>query len=388
MTLIQQNMSVENPFQPNIVPTTPIALSPVAYRTVQVLRQQGKLSRTHIADTIGYSPSKITGVINQLLESGIVEEQTHSSTYTGGRRAIDLFFKPDFGYFLAVTIDSDKLDIALIDFAEQTRVRRMLPIASNAQPSTILQSMTDFVLERLDRFAIPLDKLLGVGISLSGAINHTSGTPYNSSDLPGWGGYQIVSFIREIFPHAIVRVEKDANAMAFAELRKGRAKSIEHLIYLQVGQGIRAGFILNGKIYRGMNGRAGDIDDVLQADGQPLQSLSNVLDTIDTSNEKSLAKVALEGNTEALQHIETCGKSIGRVLATMTNLLDPQLILIGGNASNLGHPFLAAIRRSILDYSHSSSTEHLQVELAPLGAEASLVGMTALIAEQIFVAER
>ena len=322
-------MTMQNPFQNNIIPTTPVMLSPVDYRTVQALRQQGQLSRTVIAEQIGYSASKITGVVNNLLSKGIVEEQT-DSTYTGGRRSKDLFFNPDYGYLLSVNIIHDKLDVALVDFAEQIRVRRMLPIDISADPSTILQSMTDFVMERLARFDIALDKVLGIGVSLPVAINQESGTPFDSSEMRGWGGYQIMSFLRETFPHAIVKVEKDTNAMAFAELRKGRGKHQQHFVYINVGQSIRAGLILNDTIYRGISGRAGDIGSVLLPDGEHLQSLNSLVDTLPLSDGRSLSAAALEGNTDAAEIIEQSGQHIGQVLATMITLLDPQLILIGG----------------------------------------------------------
>jgi len=379
-------MSITNPFQPEIIPTTPVPLSPVEYRTVQILRQQGSLSRTAIAGEIGYSASKITAVVHKLDDAGIIEEK-EDSTYTGGRRARDLFFDPAYGYLLSVSISKDKLDIALVDFAEQVRVRRMLPIRIDEGPAGIMQSMRDFVFGRLERFDIPSDKVLGVGVTLPGAINQASGTPFDSPDLPGWGGYQIVSFLRESFPHAVVNVEKDANAMAFAELRKGRGKDFEHMIYVHIDESVRAGLILDGKVFRGISGRAGDIGQILLPDGQNLQSLNSLVDTIPLSGHSTNTNTAaLEGSSDAIAIIQQSGELIGQVLSTMITLLDPQLILIGGRATTLGHPFLAAIRRSVLDYSQSFSTEHLQVELAPLN-DASLIGMMAMNAENIFVPE-
>lgn len=378
-------MFISNPFQANIIPTTPIHLAPVSYQVVRLLRLQGSLARTTIADEIGYSPSKITGVVNNLMELGIIEEKEKSS-YTGGRRSKDLFFNPTFGYLLSISIETDKLDVMLVDFAEQVRVRHMLPIDIQKTPSLIMQKVRDFVTERLIRFDIPMNKVLGVGVALPNAINHENGTPYDSAHLPGWGGYQIVSFLRESFPHAIVRVEKDANAMAVAEWRKGRGKAHEHLMYIHVADSIRAGLILNNALYRGMGGRAGDIGDVLLQEGTKLRSLNTLVDTLPLSDGRSLSSAALEGNAQAIQIIEQAGQLIGQVLATMSTLLDPHLILIGGGAAALGHPFLASIRRSVLDHAQSFSTEHLQIELAPL-PYASLVGMLALTAESIFVPE-
>lgn len=385
-------MTLPNPFQTNQSLVAPIGLSAPRYLAVQALRQHGKLSRTSIAEMIGYSPSKITSVVNALMEAGIVEEKDDSA-YTGGRRARDLYFNPNFGYIIAVAIQTDKLDVSLVDFSEQVRVRRMFPIAINSEPSKVMGAATDFILKRLTKLNIPIEKVYGIGITLPGAVNPQSGTLFDSPDLPGWGGYQISSFIRETFPYAVIVIDKDANAMAFAELRKGRGQNRKNLIYVNVSNSIRAGLILDNHIYHGENGRAGDIGDVILPAGQDFTSLDTLakamsITTTSQSEGTSLATEALEGNLEAKRVIEQSGKHIGQVLATLVSILDPELILIGGWASNLGHPFLAAIRRSILAYSQSFSTEHLQVELAPLGDDSSLTGIVALTAESIFLPEK
>src|SRR5690606_23612350 len=125
----------------------------------------GQLARIQIAEMIGYSPSKITAVVNELLDEGIVIE-TEDSSYSGGRRAKDLYFNPNFTYIVAVVIGTDRLDIALVDASETIRVRRMLPIKTGDSPSKILESLSQFILERLEKLAIPIEKVFGVGISL------------------------------------------------------------------------------------------------------------------------------------------------------------------------------------------------------------------------------
>lgn len=324
-----------------------------------MLRVHGQLARTNIAELIGYSPSKITGIVNELMEAGIVEERD-DSTYTGGRRAKDIFFNPNFGYIVAAVIGVDTLDVALIDFAEKTRVRRLLPIRNQDGPSAILHSLTSFITERLNKFDLPIEKVYGVGITLPGAIHPHSGTPYASAEMPGWNGFQIDSLLREVFPYAVIIIERDTNAMAFGELRKGAARQLKHFVYINVGQSINAGIIIDGKIYHGANGQTGEIFRLQNADADA---------------HSSSKRAHNENEHRAVQ--------IGKAISTLVNILDPQMVLIGGNAS-LGHSFLAEIRRSILDFSQSSSTQHLQVDLAPLSIEASLIGIMALTAEHIF----
>lgn len=367
------NLERKNPFQSGSLVAAPISVSRPQYQALQMLRLYGQLSRTSIAELIGYSPSKITSVVNDLLDAQMLEE-CGDSAYTGGRRAKDLYFNSDYGYFIAVLISADKLDIAVIGFDERTRIRRMLPIQAEDGPGQILDSMIHFVMERLKQFAIPIEKVYGVGITLSCAVHPETGTPYESAELPGWGGFQMESFVREMFPYAVVVIEHDTNAMAFGELRKGAGKDHNHFIYVNLSHAINVGLIINQQIYRGANGRSGELN------------LSHQSYGADTGISR-ITTAALEGDAQAQQVIDQTAREVGQALAGLVNLIDPELILLGGSASVLGHPLLATIRRSILDLSQSLTTQHLQVDLAPLGAEAALMGILAMTAEQVFTTE-
>jgi predicted NBD/HSP70 family sugar kinase len=340
-------LTKKNPFSSSSSSVAPLVLTSPKFQALAALRQHGRLARIQIAEMIGYSPSKITGVVNDLIDAGILEE-TEDSSYTGGRRAKDLYFNPNFGYIVAAVIDADQLDLALVDATETIRVRRMLPIQTGDSPSRILDSLTQFILERLQKLGIPIEKVYGVGLSLPSPIDPRRGTLNDSAILPEWAGYQLESYLREVFPYAAVVLERDANAMAFAELRRGAGRSIGHFLYLNMGSAPGLGLIMDGRIYRGANGRAGAFLDLQGSDAE----------------------------------------GIGRALAQYVNFLDPELILIGGDSEELGHSFLAAIRRNILDFSQSSSTEHLQVDLAPLKAEAKMTGIILLAAEQLFTVEK
>lgn len=340
-----------NPFQTAPATTAPIVVDIPQYCTIQFIREEGCQSRSAIAERIGYSAAKVTSIVNELIDEGILIE-VGDSTYTGGRRAREIGFNPDFGYLLTATINQDRLDVALIDFDEKIRVRRLIPIDGMNDPLTVVDQICRFALERLQQLKIPIAKVFGVGFSVPSAIDLESGTLFETDEMPGWGGYQIESHLREVFPYALVVLERDANAMVFGELRKGMGQGHRHILYVKTDSSISTGLILGRSIYRGANGRAGSISSIRQSPE-------------DTSSER--------------------GERIGRVLAVLVDLLDPELILLGGDADTLGHEYLAAIRRSILSLSQSSATRNLRVEITKLGAEANMIGLIALTAEHIFV---
>ncbi len=382
---------MQNPFQSTTQPTAPISLNNAQFLAVRALRINGQLARTQIAELIEYSPSKLTKVANDLIADDIILEKSIGE-YTGGRRTKELFFNPSFGYFVAIAIGVNQLEIAIVDFSETIRSRQKIPLENTIQPIHILQQISDSVSKRMQRLNIPIEKVYGIGITLPSAVNGVEGTLYDTPVLPGWGGYQIESFVRELFPYAVVMIERDSHAMAFAELRRGRGKLHKDFIYINVGKTVSAGIIIGGEIYRGANGRAGDIDNLKIMSDNTMTELGGLAikwhdGDFDQNYLEDLSISAQEGDKVAQAFIENIALQIGQALSTLVTVLDPEIILIGGLAQQWGHPFLASIRRNILTFSQSSSTQHLQVDIAPLGNEATITGIIALVAEHIFVVE-
>lgn len=348
-----------NPFYIASIQAAPIPLTNPLYQAVRVLRRHGQLSRTTIGELIGYSPSRITAIVNDLLDMGIVREAENSS-YTGGRRAKDLTFNPQFGYIVTAAITADKLDVALLDFTEHIRVRRMLPIAGS-KPGDVLESLAVFIQERMTQFNIAPERIYGVGVTVAGTLDPVTGTLYDTLELPKWGGYQIETYLREQFPYAVVLIERDTNAMALAEARKGGGKNHHNFVFVNLDHMIDIGIIINGTIYHGATGRAGQISKVIAPGALVTPAPGSDQPTMDAYATR-----------------------IGSALATVVALIDPELILVGSNATTLSDELLSSIWRSMLDASPSASSQRIAVQPASLGGEATLMGIGTITAERIF----
>lgn len=407
---------LNNPFDKSSLPSAPFGLTTAKYQAVLSIRHHGALSRVAIADAIGYSASKITSVVNDLIKDNILEE-TQDGKSTGGRRPREISFNPTFGYIVAVNIGVTKIDIALVDFNEHIRIRRMLPINIKDGPDAILRMVCDFLMGRIEQLDIPVSKIYAFTVTVPGAVKPNSCVPYNTPLMPGWGDYQIDSVIRQNFPYAVVNVSNDANAMAYGELRKGDGIDDDNFIYIKIGMSLSAGIILHGAIYQGANGRAGDIGNIVvttpDVGGQ--SSHTTLLETLasgsaiaeqahqatqlntetilseysdDALTARDVGTAASEGDVIANRIIEKSGQIIGESLANLVTFFDPGVILMGGGVSNIGHQFLTSVRRSILDRSPSLLTQNLRIEIAPLGSEASLIGAIAMALESVFVLEQ
>ena len=335
---MKSRVGIINPFQTEIR-SAPFVLDIPKLRTVETLRSLGKQSRSAIADLITYSPSKLTAVVNDLIDDGILEEVGEEAS-TGGRKARAVDFNPNFGYFATATIEPDRFDVALVDFAANIRVRRIIPLPDDISPQNILSIICDFLLERLEKLNIPLEKILGFGLSTPVAVDVRTGTLWDSTALPGWGGYQIDSHLREVFPYAIIVLEKDVNAMAYGLLRRG-LQPHKTFIAVKANEPRGVGLVINGHVYRGVNGFAGEIST--------------------TRDDESFL----------------------RDLASLIVFLDPEAVIIAGDGAEAETYFAALLGRYLLEQS-ALARQRPPLERSTLGQEAMITGLILQVADNIF----
>ncbi|MDL1900622.1 ROK family transcriptional regulator [Anaerolineae bacterium CFX9] len=406
------------PASQSISANAPFHLLPPQAKAIAILRRQGPLSRTEIADYTGYSRSTITTTINQLTDLGIIEEIGDGET-SGGRRPRMLNFKADFGYVVGVDVGATSVDCAIADFSRHILASGSREIDVREGPEVTLTIIRDMVMEALKETGISPEKIYGFGIGVPGPVDFAAGVLIAPPIMPGWNGYPIREFIRETFTQAVVVVDNDVNVMALGELRYGAGMLHENFIFVKVGTGIGAGIVAKGAIYRGADGCAGDIGHICADRSGPICHCGNIgcleaiaagpaiaaraTEAMNAGKSAIFAKYAAqhngiltavdvgraasEGDPVANQIIHESGRFIGEVLATLVNFFNPSMILIGGGVSNIGHQFLAAIRRGVLHRSLPLSTRHLRIDISPMGAQAGVFGAIALAMEHVFAVE-
>jgi predicted NBD/HSP70 family sugar kinase len=335
---LKARSAIVNPFQTEIR-SAPFALDAPKLRTVEALRSLGKQSRSTIAELLTYSPSKMTSVVNDLMDDGILEEVGEEAS-TGGRKARAVNFNPNFGYFATATIEPARFDVALVDFAANIRVRRIIPLPEDTSPQNILAIICEFVLERLDKLNIPLEKILGFGLATPVAVDVQTGTLWDSPQMPGWGGYQIDSHLREVFPYAVIVVERDVNAIAHGMLRRGK-HIYKTFMAVKANEPRSVGIVIDGRIYRGASGCAGEIN---------------------------------KANDD---------EAFLRDLASLVQILDPEVVMIAGDGSESETQFAAVLGRYLLEQP-SLTRQRRRLERSSLGLEAMITGLILQVAENVF----
>lgn len=238
--------------------------------------------------------------------------------------------------------------------------------------------------EMLDRMCAAAEEIGGltdvVGISCGGPLDSQKGVILSPPNLPGWDEVRVVEYLESRYP-VKAYLENDANACALAEWQFGAGERCENMIFLTFGTGLGAGLILNGKLYAGTNGMAGEVGHVRLADDGPIGfhkagsfegfcsggglaqlgrafarerwqkgetvSFCEDVSKLDTITAKSIAEAADAGHSDAKEVYELCGTMLGKGLSMLIDVLNPERIVIGSVYQRSRHLLQAAMEREL-----------------------------------------
>ena len=366
------------------------------------------LSCADLCDKLDKSLPLITKLINELVDEGKVIE-TGLAPSTGGRRPLMYSIKPDNQYIVAVSMDQLITRIALIDMYNNSvgNVTKIdLPLSKNAQSLVILTEAIDSFIQNL---SIGRDKIIGVGIAMPGFIDVKKGINY--SFLKTNEG-SITKYISKTIGLPVF-IDNDSSLIALAELRFGAAANEKNAMIINMGWGVGLGLILDGALYRGDNGFAGEFSHIpvftnnklcscgkngcLETETSLLVLVEKALEGLKSGRVSSLSglptdnpeeannliiKAALEGDQFAVELLSEIGFKIGRGVAILIHLLNPKLIVLSGRGSIAGKIWQAPIQQALNELCIPRLSHNAQIAVSELGIKAELIGAAALVMEQ------
>src|SRR5829696_217670 len=237
-------------------------------RVIHALRDEGLISRADIARRTGLSRSTVSSLVADLQSDGLVVERAepgHAHGAQGGRPPILLSFDASAGAAVGVDFGHTHLRVAVSDLAGTILAERTRPLDTDHDAYEGLEMATELVVETLADAGAAREAVIGAGMGLPGPIFQippAHGTVGSSAILPGWIGMTAASELRRRLEIPVM-VDNDANLGALAEAAFGAGRDAGDLVYLKVSSGIGAGLILNGRLYRGSAGLAGEVGHVL-----------------------------------------------------------------------------------------------------------------------------
>lgn len=347
-------------------------------RVIELLTNQGQLTQATIARQSGLAASTVSNIVHQLIKQGVIKKIASR----GGPHGQKLSLVPPRGYVAGVEVGQKHLTITLANLAHQILVewRGTLTVPNH------WQQVLPLLHKQLDRLAkdnqLHNQKLLALGLALPAPISVNQHQVGSTQVLPGWSEINITQKIEAEFQVPVI-IDNDANLGAIGERTWGCAQGIDNLVYLKISHGLGAGIILNGQLYRGADGTAGELGHVIVLEHGPLCRCGNrgcletlaseaaVLDSIrplfgPDYTIADLVQDANLGNQASLRILADTGGLIGQALANLTNTLNPRLIIIGGSLAQAGDLLMAPIISTLNRRAVSSQEAHLQVKLSTL----------------------
>ena len=368
-------------------------------RLATALRSLGPSTRADLAAATGLSRATVSATLGDLAATGLVVEPgaTAPAGPSGGRPASVVQLSPGAGVAVGVDIGRRHVNVAVSDLGHTVLAECGLKLdpADEHSAQTMLDHAAELVREVLGSAGRELCDVVGVGLGIPAPVVTRTGLLGASNILPQWAGLRPADeFIRRL--RIPVSVENDANLGALSEYLWGAGRRTRSLVYLKLATGIGGGMVIDGRLFRGVSGTAGEIGHLsldahgdvcrcgnrgcleLTAGGTALVAvMRRTHPEVQTLGD--LVQFAVHGDAPCRRLIADAGSHLGVALGGLVNLLNPQMIVVGGELGRSGDLLLDPLRHALGRSAVPSAVEVLDVTKGTLGDRAEVLGAVALV---------
>ncbi|MEO6549496.1 MAG: ROK family protein [Ferruginibacter sp.] len=347
-------------------------------------------------------------LIEELIAESLVIETGYAPS-TGGRRPLMYALQQNVMYLVSVAMDQFVTRIAIMDMKNNfvSPVERIvLPLPGNPQA---LQILKEKISEVIETSGIPKDKFVGVGIGMPGFVNVKKGINYSFLQLSN--NKSITKSIAELVGMPVF-IDNDSSLVALAELRFGAARNEVNAMVVNIGWGVGLGLIINGELFRGHDGFAGEFSHIpLFLNGKLcscgkvgcLETETSLLLIVERAREgikegrltrmsaesltdleqacDAIIQSVQEGDQFAIELFSKAGYNIGKGVAIIIHLLNPKIIILSGRGSSAGQIWQAPIQHALNEHCIPRLYHSTTIEISTLGINAELIGAAALVME-------
>jgi predicted NBD/HSP70 family sugar kinase len=366
-----------------------------------LIRSGEAATRADIGRLTGLSRPAVALRVGELLEHGLVVEDTEGPS-TGGRPPARLAFNAEGGVVLVASLGAGRTQIAMCDLAGRELARTELEIDVERGPDVVLPLLMDHWEGLLGD--LPMSAVRGVGMGVPATVEFAAGRTESARVMASWTGVVIPPIISARYPVPVF-VDNDVNVIAMGEYRAVYAPGVDDLLFVKVSTRIGAGVIAGGGILRGALGAAGEIGHIPVRDGGGVLCRCGNVDCVDSvasgtailrdlrargREVSSLADVVTlvrAGDAETMAVVRRAGRLLGEVIASAVNLLNPAVVVLGGDVTETFQPLVSAVREVVHRRSTALATRSLRVERTRLGPSAGIVGCALLVIDHILAPE-
>ncbi len=370
-------------------------------RIIEALYRHPLSSRADLARATQLSRATVSTLVEELVRIGLVEEHVRAAapgaTAEGGvgRPPVLLSLVSGAAFAIGLDFGHQHIRVALCDLSGEPVVDDYSLAEVDRAPIESLDLAHQLVRDALRSAGVAPDRVLGVGMGVAAPINTATGNLEADGILPGWRGIRPAAEM-EARLGIPVALDNDANLGALGEKAFGAARGVDDLVYIRLSAGIGAGLILEGHPYQGFGGVAGEVGHVVSDPTGPICRCGNrgcleavaspvaVAALLERSigepvTVQRLLELVAGGHRGARRAVAEAGEAVGRAVSMLVNVLNPQLVVVGGDLAQAGQVLLDPISAAIERHSVAPAAAMVRVTTGRLGARAEVLGAAALI---------
>lgn len=380
---------------------------------LDTIRIYGPMSRAEISQKTNLSPTTVSTLTENLAKEKYIKEIGEGKS-RGGRRPILLKFNSNAHFIVGVKLEAKEITLALTNL-KLSIINKTRKTIKNTDKSCVTKQIINLVRKIAKESNIKLEKIIGIGIGTIGLVDTEKGIVEEAINI-GWKNIPLRDLLKEKLDSIPVYIDNVANLAALGEKQAGIAREAKNLVYIHLGRGIGAGIILDGKIYKGSNGSAGEIGHTtvepngprckcgnrgcleIFASGRAIASraISGLLakretlinkitgGSINKVTAKIVAEAAKEGDEFALEIWRETAKYLGIAIGNLINIYNPEIIIIGGGVAQAGNFLFEPLKRVVKERALPRAVKIVKIVPSQLKDDASLIGAAALALKKTF----
>jgi predicted NBD/HSP70 family sugar kinase len=355
---------------------------------LNTIHRHGLISRSDVAAELHLSPSAVTSITGDLITAGLVYEAEEGVTQGAGRKPILLRLNYDHGKVVGIKVSASQIVSVIANLeAEVTAVRHDGIVGSDV--GTVIDTISTGILEMLSEGGLALDDLVGACVSVPGVVDTVDGLVRHSPF-----GWQRTPF-RDLLAEQLglpVLIENDVNALAIAEAWYGLGRDHRDFLVVTLGRGVGLGIVLDGQVYRGAAGGAGEFGHALMpGDEGTVESHLSDAALLDLAAEtikhfrangssEQLVALAAAGDEDVLLLYERAGVALGKALSLLINTFAPSLLILGGEGVRAAPFMLPTARATLHELCYGDLAERARLVVDSWGDDAWARGAAGLAA--------
>ena len=379
-------------------------------RIIAYHMKHGNATIPDLAKRLGLSIPTVSKLVDELTDTGLIKEGGKTETGSG-RHPNTYGLNPESCYFVGVDIKSKSISLGLMDFGGKVIETQLDVMFESLNSVDNLTQLCDIIGRFINSRSVDRSAILAINVNISGRVNPMVGysySRYNFDEIP----------LTEVLSEKLgikVCIENDTRAMTYGEYIYGDCSKIDNLIFLNLSWGIGLGIIIDGKIYYGKSGFAGEIGHMVtynneilchcgkkgcletEASGRALvrkliERLEKGANSLIADRYREDKTITLDDVLEAIdgedllciELVEDMGRELGRWLAGIINIFNPEKVILGGSLSSVGDYILQPVITAVRRYSLNLVNKDTKIVISQLGDQSGLIGSCATARRSAF----